>query len=76
MTEKVAEGLFDLEEPVRDAADIVQAIRMLGSSEEISKDHKGPIITLAQLALDKLELVAKERTRLAVLAASQPAAPE
>jgi hypothetical protein len=65
MTEEVAEGLFDLEEPVRDAADIVQAIRMLGSSEEVSEDNRGPIITLARLALDKLEWVAKERTRVA-----------
>jgi len=70
MTE-VAEGLFDLEVPVRDAADIVQAIRMLGSSEEVSKDHRGPIITLANLALERLALVANERTRLAQLASGK-----
>ncbi len=55
MTEDVADGLFDLEEPVRDAADIVQAIRMLGSSQEVPKDQRGPLVTLARLTLDKLE---------------------
>jgi hypothetical protein len=75
MSEEVTTALFDLEEPLRDAADIVQAIRMLGSSEEVPEDQRGPLITLAGLALEKLKWVAKERTRLSVLAAGQPTAP-
>ena len=67
LSEKITTALFDLEEPLRDAADIVQAIRMLGSSEEVPKDQRGPLITLAGLALDKLQLVARERNRLSGL---------
>jgi hypothetical protein len=37
MSEEITAALFDLEEPFRDAADIVQAIRMLGSSEEVQR---------------------------------------
>lgn len=74
MSEEITTALFDLEEPLRDAVDIVQAIRMMGSSEEIPKDQRGPLITLAGLALEKLERVAKERTRLSVLAAGHPPA--
>jgi len=76
MSEEVATALFDLEEPLRDAADIVQAIRMMGSSEEVSADQRGPIITLAGPALEKLQWIASERTRLSTLAASKPTTPE
>jgi hypothetical protein len=50
MSDEVATTLFDLEEPLRNAADIVHAIRMLGSSEEVPEDQRGPLITLAGLA--------------------------
>jgi hypothetical protein len=47
MSEEVVTALFDLEEPLRDAADIAQAIHMLGSSGEVPEDQRGPLITLA-----------------------------
>ena len=59
MSDEVATALFDLQEPLRDAADIVQALRMMGSSEEVPEDQRGPLITIAGLALEKLEWVAK-----------------
>ncbi|MCK1507572.1 hypothetical protein [Bradyrhizobium sp. 18] len=75
MSQEVTTALFDLEEPLRDATDIVQAIHMLGSSEEVPADQRGPLITLARLALEKLQFVATERTRLSVLVAGHLTAP-
>ena len=66
MTKDVVEGLFDLEETVRDAADRVLAICMLGSSEECQR-ITGSDYHALPIGLANLGLVAKERTRFASL---------
>lgn len=65
---QVASGLFDFEDPLLRARDLIYVAKMAASSAEMTKEAHAAFEVLTITILDLMGELAEERTRLWVLA--------